>query len=104
MTDKSIDQCLNFYSEDIPTTAAGVSLIGRPGTVWTIVIVGDTSDLTVINFSDDSTTYSNAHRIGKVTIQGPDTKWEGFGKGLFLTRGLCAVANNGSVDIWGVYE
>jgi len=103
MADHSIDICPTFYQEDVALDGSTV-LIGSPAVVWTLVAVLDISGTAIISFSDDSTGYNPAHRLGKIVINGPDTDWNGFGKGWNLTRGLSCVSNFGSVDIWGVYE
>ena len=104
MADKSIDITPTFYKEDVSTVMPGTILLGNPSVLWTIVAALETSGVAVISFSDDATGYNVAHRVGKIVINGPTTDWNGFGKGLNLTRGLSCISSLASVDIWGVAE
>lgn len=104
MSDKSLDICNKAHSEDISTGVAGTAIITQPAVVWTLILSYEGSGTVVVNFSDDSATYSNTHRCLKMVITGPATEWNGYGKGLPLTRGLCATANGGDVDIDVVYD
>ena len=104
MADKSIDFCVPFYTEDILTIAPGSVLIAHPAMIWTIVFSVELSGTYVVNFSDDATGYNHAHKIGKEVIVGPNSDWNGFGKGLPVTRGLSAICNLVGLDVWGLAE
>jgi len=92
------------YQEDITTLAAGTELFGGPVVIRTLTITADTADSTIVNFSDSATTYNSTYRVFKVAIAGPLTKHFVFPEGKSFTRGLCATANNGSVDVSVTYD
>lgn len=104
MADKSIDLCPTFYQEDVAVVAPGTVLVARPCMLWTIICVLETTGTVVLNISDDSGGYTAAHRVGKIVFSGPNTEWDGFGKGFNFTRGISVQCNIPSVDVWGVFE
>lgn len=103
MTNISSYGLTSVYEEDI-SIGAGTELIGHPATVWSVIVVIETSGTAVVSFSNSITSYSNATRCGKIVVSGPGTQQVVFAKGLPVTTGLCAVSNLGSVDVMVAYE
>jgi hypothetical protein len=104
LSDKSIDLTPTFYVEDILTSNKGSVIIGHPTIVWTLIFALETTGTAIISFSDDADGYNPLHRIGKEIVVGPQTDWNGFGKGLTCKRGFSMISNLVSVDVWGVAE
>jgi hypothetical protein len=104
MTEISLPIGNNVYKEDIAVTAAGTEILGAPATIWDMTVSMEDSAVAVVNFSNSITSYDNTTRCGKVVISGPNTLHFVFPKGRHVTTGLCATANNGSVDVRVSYD
>jgi hypothetical protein len=93
------------YVEDVSALAAGTKIIGQPCQVWEVIVTSDTGAAGIIQFSDDSATYSATHRKFKVYMSsGQYNQTISFPHGLNCTRGLCATSNIGGVDVFASYD
>ena len=102
--DKSLAQGHNVYEADIPVVAPGVELISGPATIWDVTVTSDLNQVSIVNFSDSTTAYDSTKRQGKVVINGQTTVHLTFPTGRHCSEGLCAIANNGSVDVRISYD
>lgn len=104
MTDVSIAVENTVHSEDISVGASGTAIITRPCTIWDMTVSIEGAVTAIVNFSNNSDGYNATYRIKKVVVNGPQTIHLTFPKGWYLSTGLSAVANNGSVDVDVTYD
>lgn len=100
-----LPQPLDTYKEDVSTLAAGSVIIGRPCQIWQITVIGDIAQTGIIQFSDDSAAFATADKKFKVYLSsGGYMQNITFPHGLNCTKGLCATANVGSIDVFVTYD
>lgn len=93
------------FSEDIPVVVPGRAIISQPCQIWKISVKSDTGVVGVVSFSDNSDGYNSTYIKDKVYLSSGQYEIELiYPHGLKCTRGLSAIASNGSCDVFVSYD
>jgi hypothetical protein len=93
------------YTEDVAIVAPGSVLVGQACQVWQVLVIADIAQSGVIEFSDDAAAYTGTDRKFKVYLAaGQYTQSITFPHGLNCKKGLCAISNISSIDVFVSYD